>query len=224
MRDYSLNLEDSKTFVLNYTIKENQIIVNLAKGENFIIPYTPENEKKLLEIMKTQVLMSDRFMKTQEKRFSMSWKLTILSVFMLMYNVFVLASGKSILPVGSGLCAGLFVFNIIYNVLGMVDSKKNINDIKKNLTLVYNEERLNEKVKKNPYVLANILAITDEKSKGMVSSTPTEPHVFTLNNTDGISYRQLEKILKVIDREEAFGFDYSSVSDDKPLVLKRKLK
>ena len=52
MRDYSLNLEDSKTFVLNYTIKGNQIIVNLAKGENFIIPYTQENQKKLLEIMR----------------------------------------------------------------------------------------------------------------------------------------------------------------------------
>ena len=49
MRDYSLNLEDSKTFVLNYTIKGNQIIVNLAKGENFIIPYTQENEKNYLK-------------------------------------------------------------------------------------------------------------------------------------------------------------------------------
>ncbi len=220
MRDYSLNLEDSKTFVLNYTIKGNQIIVNLAKGENFIIPYTQENEKKLLEIMKKQVLNSNRFMKTQEKRFSRSWKLTTLSVFMLMFNVLVLASGKSILPVGSGLCASLFVFNIIYSVYCMVDSKKNIKDIQKNVILLCNEKKLNEKVRGNPHVLAT----TDEKLKEMVSSTPTELPVFTLNNADEIEYRQLEKILEIIDREEKLGFDYSSASDDNPLVLKRKLK
>ena len=30
MKDYSLNYEDSKTFILNYKIEDNQIIVNLA--------------------------------------------------------------------------------------------------------------------------------------------------------------------------------------------------
>jgi len=70
MKDYSLNLEDSKTFVLNYTVKDNQITVNLANGENYVIPYTAENEVKLLKRMKTQVLQSDEFMSKQEKRFS----------------------------------------------------------------------------------------------------------------------------------------------------------
>ena len=81
-------------------------------------------------------------------------------------------------------------------------------------------KKLNEKVRGNPHVLAT----TDEKLKEMVSSTPTELPVFTLNNADEIEYRQLEKILEIIDREEKLRFDYSSASDDNPLDLKRKLK
>ena len=87
-------------------------------------------------------------------------------------------------------------------------------------------EQIHGNTKKSRYnqIMKIQQKISNEKLKEMVSSTPTELPVFTLNNADEIEYRQLEKILEIIDREEKLGFDYSSASDDKPLVLKRKLK
>lgn len=222
MKDYSLNLEDSKTFVLNYTIKGNEITVNLANGENYVIPYTTENEVKLLERMKIQVLQSDQFMIKQEKRFSKSWKWAIWDVSILALNVFSIitfASRYNVLPTeGSGMCISWFVFDVAYRINSMIDSKKNINDINKNRMLLNNEERLNEKVKEN----YNILAHTDKKTKEIVHSTPVDQPVFTLNSIDKIKYEELKQILKNIDREEKFGFDYSSESNEKSLVLKKK--
>lgn len=218
MKDYSLNLEDSKTFVLNYTVKDNQITVNLANGENYVIPYTAENEVKLLKRMKTQVLQSDEFMSKQEKRFSKSRKLAIWGVPMLALNVIASASDISAVSIVSGMWASWFVFDIGYRIYSMIDSKRNIKDINKNKMLLNNEERLNEKVKENH----NVLAHTDEKTKKMVHSTPVDQPVFTLNSIDKIKYEELKQILENIDREEEFGFDCSSESDEKSLVLKKK--
>lgn len=217
MKNYSLNLEDSKTFVLNYTVKDNQITVNLANGENYVIPYTTENEVKLLKRMKTQVLQSDKFMSKQEKRFSESWKEAIGSVSMIALSVIFLATGTSMVPIISGICVGWFVLDSGYRIYSMVDSKRNIKDINKNKMLLNNEERLNEKVKENQ----NVLAHTDEKTRKIVHSTPVEQPVFTLNSIDKIKYEELKQILENIDREEEFGFDYSNESNGKSLVLKK---
>lgn len=187
MKDYSLNLEDSKTFVLNYIVINNQIMVRFANGEGYFIPYNAENEVKLLKRMKTQVLQSDEFMNKQEKRFSRSWKWAILSASIIALDIISLASGNSAVPVLSGICASWFVFEI-YN---MVDSKRNIKDINKNKMLLNNEERLNEKVKEN----YNVLAYTDRETKEIVHSTPIDQPVFTLNSIDKIKYEELKRIL-----------------------------
>lgn len=46
MKYYTLNSKDATSFILNYEIKDNQIIVNYENGEHYIIPYTNDNEKK----------------------------------------------------------------------------------------------------------------------------------------------------------------------------------
>ena len=55
MKDYSKSLEERREFILSYEIKDEQIIINLAKGEPYPIPYTEENLKKVDEKMKFQV-------------------------------------------------------------------------------------------------------------------------------------------------------------------------
>lgn len=218
MKDYSLNYEDSKTFILNYKIEDNQIIVNLASGEEYIIPYSLENEKKLLEQMKEQVLDSDVFKSKQEKRFSVAWKWAIWSSAMLVFNAVVLATGSSSLPIVSGLCAGWFVFDITYRVYSMIDSKKKIKDVNKNRMFLNNEELLNEKVKSNQNILSN----TNTKTKEFVASTPEDAQVFSLNTMDKIKYQELKTILENIKRDEQFGFEYSSTKEEKPMVLTKK--
>lgn len=218
MKDYSLNYDDSKTFILNYKIEDNQIIVNLASGEEYIIPYSLKNEKKLLEQMKEQVLDSNLFKSKQEKRFSVAWKFAIWSSAMVVFNAIVLATGRSSLPILSGLCAGWFVFDTIYRVYSMIDSKKKIKDVNKNRMFLNNEELLNEKVKSNQNILSN----TNTKTKKLVASTPEDAQVFSLNTMDKIKYQELKTILENIKRDEQFGFEYSFTEEEKPMVLTKK--
>ena len=46
MKNYTISNVDAKTFILNYEIKDGQIIINLASKEKLEVPYTEENEKK----------------------------------------------------------------------------------------------------------------------------------------------------------------------------------
>ncbi len=221
MKDYSLNLEASKTFILNYIVKDNQIIVNLANGENYVIPYTIRNEKKILKRMKAQVLQSDEFISKQEERFSKSWKWVLFSLYVLdiCFGVLIGNSVAPIISVVCAICGSGFLFNLGYRIYSMIDSKRNIKDVKKNKMLLDNEKRLNKKVKENYNVLANI----DEKTRELIHSTPANQPVFTLNSIDKIKYKTLKQILENIDREEEFVFDYSSESD-KVLNLKKKIR
>lgn len=218
MKDYSLNYDDSKTFILNYKIEYNRIIVNLASGEEYIISYLSENEKKLLEKMKEQVLDSDLFKSKQEKRFSLAWKLAIWNGTMLVFNTVLLATRSSSLPIVNGICAGWFVFDTIYRVYSMVDSKKKIKDVNKNRMFLNNEELLNEKIKLNQNILSN----TNTKIKELVASTPKDTQVFSLNTMDKIKYQELKTILENIKRDEQFGFEYSSAEEEKTMVLTKK--
>ena len=40
MKDYSSSREDSKLFVLNYDVVDDQIIVNVANGRQYTVKYT----------------------------------------------------------------------------------------------------------------------------------------------------------------------------------------
>jgi len=226
MKDYSLNYEASKTFILNYKIEDNQIIVNLASGEEYIIPYSLKNEKKLLALMKEQVLVSDVFKSKQEKRFSGACKWVIWNSAMFVaievFYAVLLATGSSPLPIVSGIVngiyVGVYVFNTTCRVYSMIDSKKKIKDVNKNRMFLNNEELLNEKVKSNQNILSN----TNAKTKELVSSTPEDAQVFSLNTMDKIKYQELKTILENIKRDVQFGFEYSSTEEEKPMVLTKK--
>lgn len=218
MKNYSLNFNDSKTFILNYKVEDNQIIANLASGEDYVIPYTLENEKNLLERMKKQVLNSNEFLSQQEKRFSFSWKWALVCGVVLAFNSIFLVTGNSVAPVVTGMVCSYFAFDITFRIYSMVDSKRKIKDICKNKMFLNNEELLNQKVKSHQNILSN----TDKKTKELVSSTPENKPVFSLNNMDEIKYDELKKIIENIKRDEQFAFDYSSTQEKKPMVLTKK--
>ena len=68
MKNYSINEYQEKTFILNYNIENEEIIVNLASGSNYKLPYTKENEIMILERMKEQVLNANEFLKHAESK------------------------------------------------------------------------------------------------------------------------------------------------------------
>ena len=54
MKDYSLNFDDSKKFILSYKIENGKIIAKLASGELYTVPYSDENENKIISKMEDQ--------------------------------------------------------------------------------------------------------------------------------------------------------------------------
>lgn len=210
-------MENYKAFVLNYTVKDNQITISFANGKNDIIPYTARNEICLLEKMKTQASQSDELMRKQEKRFSKSWKDAIWSFILIACNLINLICGSSI-PIISGICISVLGLCLISEIYRMSDSTYALKII--NRMLLNTQKKINEKAKENQKVLAN----TDEKTKEMVHSTGEDQPVFTLNNIDNIEYEELEQIPENMDREEETVHDNSSKSDEKSLDFKKKIR
>ena len=55
MKDYTLNKDEKRTFILSYRIEKDDIIVKFADNKELKYPYTIELEKSILEKMKEQV-------------------------------------------------------------------------------------------------------------------------------------------------------------------------
>lgn len=211
-------MENYKKFVLNYTVKDNQITISFANGKNDIIPYTARNEIFLLEKMKTQVSQSDELIRKQEKRFSESWKDAIWNFSLFVLYLINLVCNSGFVSILAGICIGMCGPNLISDIYRMLDSTKALKII--NRMLLNAKEKMNDKAKENQKVLAN----TDEKTKEMVHSTGEDQPVFTLNNIDNIEYEELEQIPENMYKEEEAVHDDSSKSDEKSLDFKKKIR
>lgn len=228
MMNYSLDLEESETFVLNYTVKDNKITVNLANDENYDVLYTPKTEKMLLKKMKTQVLQSYKFMNKQEEELLKIHKKVLYDIV-----IIALAIGLGLLlnisspmididifnlPFVVSLVAGSFV--LFSDISTMEDIKTKIEDVKKSMLFVINEERINNSIKANQKILSNTTSATKE----LVQSGSVDQSAMTINSVDKIEYEELIQILENIDNEEQFDFACSDTSGEKTLVLNKNLK
>ncbi len=220
MKNYSLNFKDSQTFILNYSVKDNQLIVHLASGDDWFIPYTLENEKNLLERMKYQVLNSKKFIKKICESYSSCQSGIISNGVRVGACVFLVIVGNVIIDLLFEPLALIFGSCIIEDVCKMIYWRSYGIDILKNKMFIDNEELLNKKVRLNSNILFNI----NEKTKKLISSTPEGEPVFSLNNMDKFKYSELKKILENIKRDEQFGFDYSSILEENPTQRTRKRK
>lgn len=215
MKDYTINKEDKKMFILSYKIKDKNIIAKLATGEKYIIPYTKENEEKILERMIEQITKYPSF----EKKAAIDYCITTILAFII--GVATILIGRNDLP---QLFANPTIKTIIASIptfvagtittiaVGLSVTAKNIlKDFRKNKLYLDNEEDLNNKVKESQNILSNVT----NKTKRMVNTTPENKPVFNINKIDKVSLEDLKQILENIKRDEEFAFDYE------PKKLKR---
>lgn len=221
MKNYALNFEDSRSFILNYKVEENEIKVNFASGEKYIVPYSMENERRILEKMKNQILFSEEFEKKQQKRFSSSLKWSLWDVAMISLIAVIMSNGiANYSPIINVIIMCFYTIDIFFRIYSMIDSNVKYKDIQKNKMFLKNEELINSKVRSNQNILCN----TKIETRNLITSTPEEKPVFNLNNIDKIDSNELEYILYNIKRDERFGFDYSTIEEEKSKVLARKNK
>lgn len=215
MYNYTLEKEQKSFFILSYEIKNNKIILKLANGEKYPVPYTLENEMKVLEKMKEQVRQSESFLYEQENIYKRS------------RNLFVFTLISASLLLGCGILANnisLIVFSSLYfmttpfSILFAKKAKKNIDDIHKNKLFLENEVKLNEKMKTENNVLYN----TNKKTKETINQIHAKQEEISINTIDQISLSELNKIMSNIEKNEKLGLEYSKPGYQKCITYNKQ--
>lgn len=190
MKDYSLNDEERKNFVLNYTKEEETITANFADGSSYTVPNTENNENKIEGKMIEQVVSS----KGKEKKLVNSNTANILLI-----CVVTIASIVGVLSIKNIPTIKAIAFAIgaatTLNMPMLIKLAKNnsiLKDIQKNRYFVKNQEVINRGIT-NTNVLAN---------------SNTKEEVITINDIDySYNYDELKQIVENTERQEQFDFD-----------------
>ena len=157
--------------------------ISKADGKIEIKKYSKEEEIKILEKMKNQVLNSKEFSTTLNQKFETFVKLFLdESLLLTMFIVTILTLGLPIIPT----IIGFITFPVVMTLTGLKLRKytKLRNDLKKNLLFIKNEEKLNPILRKDTELL---------KEK-------TNNFSFTLNTINDISYKQLIDLYSTLNK------------------------
>lgn len=207
MKDYSLNDEERKSFVLNYSKEEGTITANFADGSSYTVPNTENNENKIEGKMIEQVVSS----KGKEKNLVNSNTANILLI-----CVVTIASIVGVLSIKNIPTIKAIAFAIgaatTLNMPMLIKLAKNnsiLKDIQKNRYFVNNQEVINRGIT-NTNVLAN---------------SNTKEEVITINDIDySYNYDELKQIVENTERQEQFNFDTFSKEEvsSKPKTKTRR--
>ena len=202
MKDYSLNEEERKNFILNYTKEEETITVNFADGSNYTIPNTESNENKLEGKMIEQVANS----KERKHKAISSTGIAIVIIFL-----FTAASLNGAYWLGNMPQINEIALVNIPMFAKIIKNNSLLRDIEKNKFFVKNQEVINRGLN-NTNVLVN-------------SNVP-EKEIITINDMDySYKYNELKQIVANTERQETFSFDTFSENDveqEKPKVRSRR--
>lgn len=211
MKNYSLDRFQAERFILNYKIKGNEIIVNFAKKnknkkDKYVIPYTIENEKKLLQKMRQQILDSNHSFNMKVKRYE-----EIIEAILPYDLMGILAFGMfSIMGWGNvfafccfSIPTALFSLIFFYSIYCKIDNNKKLSDIQKNQFFLENEQLF--KSKPNTKSTKNIILGTKYKLDKRTNQID-----FNLNSIHKLKYKELKLILENIKFEENLNFNYNN--------------
>lgn len=222
MLNYSLNKEDSKTFIKYYKEKDDSIIVHYADKTKLVVENTEEMKNKLNRIEEEQI---ESFNDS-----SYSSKKDVLEGIGACFGLAFFGSlaisccgGVIGLFVGgfSGAFAVVKFSTLLYIPATLISGAVAgyaLSGRKFNLFLEY-KDRINEYLKaKN-----NDEEVVDTNTNNPVVK-PKKVKSLCINDVNFMSYRQIKKITKAIDKEEAKQDKYEALGIDKDKVLVKRYK
>lgn len=216
MKDYSLNYDDSKKFILSYKIENGKIVAKLASGELYTVPYSEENENKIISRMEKQARYAQpKTLKTPEKILAISQPL-----FLPMAIINFVNNGGWFYGI---LLAVIAVGAVGYPAKGIINAIKK-RDIKKLNYFLDNKEELNESVEKSENMK---LGVSKKAVKEIELQRSENKQPFNINNIDNYSLSDLKALRENIERISTFGFNEEPILEDtieeKGQVLKKTL-
>ena len=153
---YSQNFKNEDSFILNYKVINNRIIVNYANGNVDIFVYSIDREKEILIQMKEQVLGSKGCLKSLYNETMIYFKLLTNKLALFIFFVAIM------LFFDVSLLAAAVTFTYFPIVIGLlvrklIKCKGVIEDVKKNLLFLSNEEKINSDIRNKSEVRENIV-------------------------------------------------------------------
>ena len=200
MKDYTTKRKDAKSFVLNYKVEDDKIIIKHATGKEFIIPYTKENEEKIISQMKDQVHYDGNSFEYKKRNDIRNDILFMILHSILLTIITIFPSDASVLKLIAQI---LLPISLISNTIDIIYAKSVLNDIKKHRLFLNYEKEINDNVRKNQNVLADVKYKTVE----VVREANKDEPVFNINNIDRIPYKDIRSMTDNIDELEEYGFD-----------------
>lgn len=217
MKNYSLNYDEAKKFILSYKIDNGKIIAKLASGELYVIPYSEKNEKEVISIMEKQAKCA------KLKPFKNSDKiLTILNPLILPLSIIIFLDKGGIYY---GILLACMIESTIYYLTKATINAIKKRDIKKLNYFLEHKEELNESIEKSQNMK---LSISKRAFKEIEVQKSENKQPFTINNIDNYSLKDLKKLKENIERISSFGFDEEEYAledtvEEKGTVLKKTL-
>ena len=214
MKDYSITGTEEKTFILGYNIIGNQIVVRLASGDTYPVPYTKENEESILKVMEKQVTEAGSKQNDRLKKSILGALVSTVTTAYLLTAVFITNDADFIYS----FFASLSCFNLSTDIYRIIDSIANKKDIEKHMFFIRElKEKLEKKrFKLNQELKPSLVANTSKNTQELAKSSPVDSPILNINSVDKVKYKELRQILQNIKMIEAFNINYpnSEVKED----------
>ena len=214
MKDYTCVWTNQYDFILNYSIVDGNLVLNMASGKLKTYPYSIEKEKEILEKMRQQVINCSSFRCNEKEILRESLRWGILDSSSLLVSFYIMVSRSLDFST-----TGVFFIALLYcttkRLLILKNSYENIQDYNKNELYVENEEALKDSIA--TYYKKRI----DTSSRNIVQ--PKEIKSISINSMDKINYRELKDLVDTIINDRNDGFTYSFSQDKKIDKLVKKI-
>ena len=176
-----------KDYILNYEIKDREIIIHYAKGKSLTIANTKENIKVLEEKLKAQISSFDK---------TVSDDRLVSIVLYYLFGIIFQIQRTSELYVIVGI-ADIFLISAIIGTITLNIKKK---DLKKNKLLLENLERINKRFNENPSKVYEVLKTKDTE----LDVAKEEDNSIKLNDADLFTMRGVSSLVENLDKESEF--------------------
>ena len=198
MKNYVVGKENKRNFILRYDIKDGIIDIHFADGKVSKVPFTKENEEKILKKMNQQVVNSDTAYNNIKS--SIIPVTDVCSAFVVILDISALPYVSNPKTTYSVIAfSAAFVSSLL---AARATAVRRIKDIEKNKMYLDNRnlftrEKLNE----------NVVADVSEETREFLTSKD----VININDVDKLSLKEMKILLNNLRRDENLGLDYKKV-------------
>lgn len=226
MKDYTLSNEKQKeSFIVNFQVENENIIINYADNTREVIPYNKESKECLLRVLEKQLGFGknaldiiDSKLKDLKNDISLIIKLLIVFLFLIL----LLGQFSYLYYILGGISTLISIIPPIITGINLELTKKEITeDLKKHELFLATAENLNN-YGNNSQVLLNVTKKTAAKIKTMEQ---TNDDIFDINSIHNMTFKELltlcENIEQILQMEQELGIEiFEKVSQDNNKTLK----